>query len=163
MKPFSRFLLITAGWFVFNCCVKPIHLEVCFFEETEEVVSSEGGIYYFDYKYVPTKTSVSPSYQAFEYRISIDGVFYEQQIVYLSHSTVDLNPHVEALYIDGFDQVCRCSFKVPANDSSHPRRVTVETLTAKDCGYYKDHVDPGDNTWQRVWLATQLGNQANNL
>jgi hypothetical protein len=150
MKHFRLLILIVSTIFIHSCF--GWNSEECFpsfQEETDLVIPAEGGIYSFKVVAVATKTSWACFIGAFEMKVSIDGTIIKQKIVQLEKIEEDIHDG------DTWD----VKFYIPSNETTTHRNVIVETLKAKDLRYYRyeDHVDPGENTWQIVWQATQLG------
>ncbi len=155
MKGLKIASIIAVLILVTGCFESPIY-EVEMPQISENQISAIGGTYSFDVALVRTKIHVGSIYQNFEYRVSIDGVTIHQDIVNWNPDSGHLCPNVEEIVKDT-DLFLRVSFNVPKNLSSDERSIVVETLTAKDCTYYEDHIEPGDNTWVVVWKGVQAG------
>ncbi|MBQ9310966.1 MAG: hypothetical protein IJ222_08955 [Bacteroidales bacterium] len=142
------FILAIAGLLIFTGCLS--HIYDVRFPDNGEVVTipSTEGSYYFEVTAGPeTKTSFSTRLWSFEYRVLIDNIIINQQMV----NIVLTNEHIHE------GDIFKVDFTVPANDSSEQRNVVVEVLKARDSRYYEYHVDANDNDWQVVWKAIQLG------
>ena len=141
-------ILAIAGLFLLTGCLSHIY-DVQFPKDSEVgTIPSAEGSYYFEVTAGPeTKTSFSTRLWSFEYRVLIDNVIINQQMV----NIVLANEHIHE------GDIFKVDFTVPANDSSEQRNVVVEVLKARDSRHYEYHVDANDNDWQVVWEAIQLG------
>lgn len=150
------YLLVFAAFVLATGCFESPIYKAEMPQNIEHQIPALGGTYSFDVAMILTKLHVADFYQNFEYRVSIDGVVIFQDIVNRSPDAGYYGQDIEQVE-NGTGRYLRVSFTVPENPTSDERSVVVETLTAKDYGYYAEHVDPGDNTWVAVWTGTQDG------
>jgi len=152
------FTILIATFLCVTGCFPSPKYEVELSEKISSDIPARGGHYSFDVAMIRTRIHVEGIYQAFEYRISFDGLVAEQYIVNnWSPSTANQYPNVEMITDDRNNQCLRVWFDIPENQSTENRRITVEVLIAKDFTYYEEHVDAGDNLWTIVWEGTQAG------
>ena len=147
MKSLYRIAILAIAGIILTSCLSGI-LDFSFRESQELIVPANGETYYFEVEATQeTKTSFSDRLWSFEYRVLIDGIIYNQQIV----NIILTNEHIYT------GDVFTVPFDVPANETEIQRRITVEALKALDDKYYHYHVDAPEENWQLVWAATQEG------
>ena len=148
MKTLYHLVFIVLGVFLLTSCKFGHTFDFSFHENRDLIIPANEGTYYFEVEAtIETKTSFDEGLLSFEYRIRIDGAIFDKQIVNIRTP----NRHIHK------GDVFQVSFVVPANESTEHRTVTVDLLKAKEGRGYRDNLDPGNNSWQLVWEATQLG------
>ena len=146
-KLFIGVILAFIGVCVSGCLCSIFDVQL---PDSEEIVTvpSSGGSFCFDViAGAETKTSFEDRLWSFEYRIIIDEVIIDQQIVNISLT----NQHIHT------GDVFKVAFTIPANESPEQRDILIKTLKARNSDFYQYHVDASDNDWQVIWRAVQLG------